>query len=231
MKRGRAESARWRGRRVVKYAHERIALEANYAGALWVAGSSCLPVNSPRASIGPLCHCQYSKELQIIWWLMVHSRTHWIYGCSAAKRADLNRYNARFLLRSLILRCFLLFRLFRPFEISLSDPRWFLLFLLESSLISSCPFHVTGILSCVSSAAIVPLFFSPVFSYRQLFVSFLFLFLSLSLVLISYFRCDTFIFSSCLFLYVAATGAILFLRRLEIMKFLSSNRSYGIYSM
>ena len=48
-------------------AHERIALEANYAGALWVAGSSCLPVNSPRASIGPLCHCQYSKELQIIW--------------------------------------------------------------------------------------------------------------------------------------------------------------------
>jgi len=142
-----------------QYAHERIALEANYAGALWVAGSSCLPVNSPRASIGPLCHCQYSKELQIIWWLMVHSRTHWIYGCSAAKRADLNRYNARFLLRSLIFRCFLLFRLFRPFEISLSDPRWFLLFLLESSLISSCPFHVTGILSCVSSAAIVPLFF------------------------------------------------------------------------
>lgn len=140
-------------------AHERIAFEANYAGALWVAGSCCLPVNSPRASIGPLCHCQYSKELQIIWWLMVHSRTHWIYRCSAAMRADLNRYNARFLLHSLILRCFLPFRLFRPFGISLSDPRWFLLLLLESSLISSCPFHVTSILSCVSSAAIVPLFF------------------------------------------------------------------------
>lgn len=43
----------------------------------------------------------------------------------------------------------------RPFGISLRDPRWFLLPLLESSLISSCPFHVTGILH----AAIVSLFF------------------------------------------------------------------------
>lgn len=36
-------------------------------GVLWVAGSSSLLVSSSRASIGPLCHCQYSKEVQIIW--------------------------------------------------------------------------------------------------------------------------------------------------------------------
>lgn len=41
-----------------------IALEAN-RGALWVAGSGLL-VSSSRSSIGPLCHCQYSKEVQII---------------------------------------------------------------------------------------------------------------------------------------------------------------------
>lgn len=79
MKRGReAGSARWRGRRVESVAHTaKIALEANW-GALWVAGSG-LPVSSSRASIGPLCHCQYSKEIQIIWWLMVHSCSHCIY--------------------------------------------------------------------------------------------------------------------------------------------------------
>lgn len=106
----------------------------------------------------------------------------------------------------------------RPFGISLSDPRWFLLLLLESSLVSSRPFHVTGILSCVSSVAIVPLFFSllyfPIVGYS--YVSFMFLFLddlslSLSLVSVSYLWRDAFTFPSCLSLfYVATTGAVLF---------------------
>lgn len=49
----------------VERAHTaKIALEAK-RGTLWIAGSG-LPVSSSRASIGPLCHCQYSKEVQII---------------------------------------------------------------------------------------------------------------------------------------------------------------------
>lgn len=38
-----------------------------FAGALWVAGSTNGLLARARASIGPLCHCQYSKEVQIIW--------------------------------------------------------------------------------------------------------------------------------------------------------------------
>lgn len=70
----------------VERAHTaKIALEAK-RGTLWIAGSG-LPVSSSRASIGPLCHCQYSKEVQIIWWLMVHSRSHCILQsrCSTTK--------------------------------------------------------------------------------------------------------------------------------------------------
>lgn len=80
----RAGSARWRGRRIVR---EDCSLEASpRAGALWVAGSSGLPVSS--SSIRPLCHCQYSKEVQIIWWLMVHSHIHWIYFHRVRSRTD-----------------------------------------------------------------------------------------------------------------------------------------------
>lgn len=70
----------------VERAHTaKIALEAK-RGTLWIAGSG-LPVSSSRASIGPLCYCQYSKEVQIIWWLMVHSRSHCILQsrCSTTK--------------------------------------------------------------------------------------------------------------------------------------------------
>lgn len=67
----------------------KIALEAK-RGTLWIAGSG-LPVSSSRASIGPLCHCQYSKEVQIIWWLMVHSRSHCIYSRVVRPRSHTDR--------------------------------------------------------------------------------------------------------------------------------------------
>lgn len=102
----------------------------------------------------------------------------------------------------------------RPFGISLSDPRWFLLLLLESSLVSSRPFHVTGILSCVSSVAIVPLFFSllyfPIVGYS--YVSFMFLFLDdLSLSLFLSFQSVTFGEMPLLFLraFLSSTSLLL----------------------
>lgn len=74
----------------VERAHTaKIALEAK-RGTLWIAGSG-LPVSSSRASIGPLCHCQYSKEVQIIWWLMVHSRSHCIYSRVVRPRSHTDR--------------------------------------------------------------------------------------------------------------------------------------------
>lgn len=120
---------------IVQRAREDCARGEPRGGFMGVAGSSCLPVSSPCASIGPLCHCQYSKELQIIWWLMVHSRTHWIYGCSTAMCADLNRYNVRFL-RSLLDSPMP----FYPFVPPIHSSVWDLL--KRSALVSSPPLRV-----------------------------------------------------------------------------------------
>lgn len=101
---------------------------------------------------------------------MVHSRTHWIYWLldrDARGPEPIQRSISSSLLDSPLLLTLSSLPPVRPFGISLSDPRWFLLPLLESSPVSSCSFHVTGILSCVSSAAIVPLFFpSSLLFYR-----------------------------------------------------------------
>lgn len=143
---------------------------------------------------------------------MVHSRTYWIYWLldrDARGPEPIQRSISSSLLDSPLLLTPSSLSPVRPIGIPLSDPRWFLLPLLGSFLVSSCSFHVTGILSCrFFRGNCASIFFSlpyfPIVGYP--YVSFLFLFSEQSthfflFLSINYFRRAVSILYSCLALF------------------------------
>lgn len=97
-------------------------------------------------------------------------------------RADLNRYNARFLPRlldSLTLLTLSSLPPVPPFGISLSDPRWFLLPFLESRLVSPLSFSCNRYtFMCFFRGNCSSVFSSFVLSYRWLSAYFILVLIS-----------------------------------------------------